>query len=150
MDGPYINSLLGLALAAGAWVAAPSVAAAPSELPPKSPVTITGRLAHQDRLPVLKAKDKIYRLVSSDSDSYSNAILHEERVVGREFQLEGRWKGSDTFQVDRLFTVRDGKLYKVVYFCDVCNITAYQPGRCDCCQQPTEVREVPRDPQGIH
>ncbi len=131
--------ILVAALAAGAAAQAPPAA--------KPETAITGRLAHQGKIPVLKVKDKSYRLTASDD--YVNAILQEERVVGREMRLEGRWKNAEAFEVDRLFSVRDGKLYKVVYFCDVCNITSYKPGRCDCCQQPTEVREFLWDPQGI-
>lgn len=132
-----------LVLVAGAWAQGSL-----KEAPQKTEAALTGRLARQNGGPVLKVKDKTYRLVSTNE--YANSILREERVGGREFRLEGRWKASDTFDVERLFTLRDGKLFKVTYYCHVCAITSYKPGRCDCCQEPTEVREVPLNPQGIY
>ncbi len=134
-----------LALAAAAWADAPQKSAQGAAQ--KSEATLTGQFVRQNGSPVLKVKDKAYRLVSNDG--YANAVLGDDRISGRELRLEGRWKGADTFEVDRLFTVRDGKLHKVTYYCHICDITSYKPGLCDCCQQPTEVREVPRDPQGI-
>ena len=146
-----IPCLMLLALAGGAWAQSPPTAhqhASDKAASAKPEATITGRLAHENKTPVLKANGKTVRLLSSDD--YANAILHEPRFVGRELRLEGRWKSADTFDADRLFSVRDGKLFKVIYYCDVCNITSYKPGLCDCCQQPTEVREVLHNPQGVY
>ena len=42
-----------------------------------------------------------------------------------------------------LYTLHDGKVFKVRYFCATCNIIALEPGNCVCCQQPTELQEVP-------
>ncbi len=148
-----------LALVAGAWGATPEKKAPAKEVPAgkaleKPTVVLTGRLAHQGRAPVLKVpvrggrEVKTYRLVPSDE--YTSALLGDNRIHGWELRVEGRRKGKDIFQVERLFSVRDGRLHKVTYFCHICNITSYKPGRCDCCQEPTEVREVPHDPEGIH
>jgi hypothetical protein len=52
-------------------------------------------------------------------------------------------KADGTFEVERLYTVKDGKLYRVHYFCKVCNIEALEPGDCVCCQQPVELEEIP-------
>ena len=139
----WLSCGLLLALATGAWAANPQ-----KEASEKPTAVLTGRLARQGGTPVLKAKDKTYRLVSSDE--YASAVLGDKRILGWELHVEGQWKDKDTFQVDRLFSLRDGQLYKVTYFCHVCNITSYKPGRCDCCQDLTEVREVPDDPEGIY
>ena len=154
---PLCSGLV-LALATGAWAATPEKKAPEKKAIEKPTAVLTGRLAHQGRTPVLKVpvrkgpllkvKAKTYRLVSSDE--YASAVLGDNRIDGWELRVEGRWKGEDTFQVERLFSVRAGRLYKVTYYCHICNITSYKPGRCDCCQEPTEVREVPRDPEGIH
>ena len=58
-------------------------------------------------------------------------------------RLEGRLNAEGIFEVVKLFTVRDGQVYKVRYFCDICNITAVPPGPCACCQGPTEFQEIP-------
>jgi hypothetical protein len=75
--------------------------------------------------------------------SYLLHTLQDKRLAGREVRLEGTTKEDGTFEVDHFFTVRDGKLFRVRYFCDVCNIEALEPGRCICCQQPTELQEIP-------
>ncbi len=71
--------------------------------------------------------------------------LEDVRLANRELRLEGQFKGNDVFEVAKLYTFRDGKLHRVVCFCQVCNITSYRPGDCYCCQNPFELREVPVD-----
>lgn len=122
-------------------------ATASAENPPreKTAYVLLGRLEHQGEQPVIRTRDnRVVRVTATDS--WPAAILSEKRASGKQLQLQGRWKGPDTFEADRLFSIHNGKLHKVVYFCDVCNITSYKPGRCDCCQEPTELREFPHDP----
>ena len=71
--------------------------------------------------------------------------LQDKRLDGREVRLEGTPKPDGTFQVQWLYTVHKGKLFRVRYFCATCNIVALEPGNCVCCQQPTELQEVPKD-----
>lgn len=82
--------------------------------------------------------------VSVTSDNFS--LLHtleDTRLNGREVRLEGERKPDGSFQVQHLFTVHDGKLFRVRYYCHVCNIPATEPGNCVCCQRPTELEEIP-------
>ena len=109
--------------------------------------TVTGKLVPDTKAPQLKAAGKSYRLVAADD--YTGHVLHTTQLAGREVRLEGRWKDGNTFEVQRALTVREGRLYKVIWYCDTCAISSYRPGRCDCCQQPTELREVPFEPDGI-
>ncbi len=69
--------------------------------------------------------------------------LQDARLVGREVRLEGALRPDGVFEVEKLFTFRGGKLYRVRYYCEVCNIEALEPGNCVCCQQPTELQEIP-------
>jgi len=69
--------------------------------------------------------------------------MQDKRLDGREVHLEGVPKPDGSFEVHWLYTVRDGKLFKVQYFCATCNIVALEPGLCVCCQQPTQLQEVP-------
>ena len=62
-------------------------------------------------------------------------------AVGRASAADG------SFQVQWLYTVHNGKLFRVRYFCATCNIVALEPGNCVCCQQPTELQEIPVDKQ---
>jgi hypothetical protein len=69
--------------------------------------------------------------------------LQDKRLDGRDVRLEGTTQPDGTFQVRWLYTVHNGKLFKVRYFCARCNIVALEPGNCVCCQQPTDLQEVP-------
>ena len=69
--------------------------------------------------------------------------MQDKRLDGREVHLEGVPKPDGSFEVHWLYTVHDGKLFKVQYFCATCNIVALEPGLCVCCQQPTQLQEVP-------
>jgi hypothetical protein len=71
--------------------------------------------------------------------------LQDKRLDGREVRLEGTQKPDGSFEVQWLYTLHDGKLFRVRYFCATCNIVALEPGNCVCCQQPTELQEVPAE-----
>ena len=91
--------------------------------------------------PVLRMHGKDQTL--SAYTTYLYHTLQDKRLANREVRLEGKMKGDGTFEVERLYTVKDGKLYRVRYFCKICNIEALEPGNCVCCQQPTELQEIP-------
>jgi hypothetical protein len=52
--------------------------------------------------------------------------------------------------VDEIHTVHDGRVYRVRYYCETCNIEAVEPGPCACCQQPVELQEIPLDKNDKH
>jgi hypothetical protein len=81
----------------------------------------------------------------SANTPYLFHTLQDKRLNGREVRLEGTAKPDGTFEVQWLYTVHNGKLYRVRYFCPTCNIVALEPGNCVCCQQPTELQEIPKD-----
>jgi hypothetical protein len=91
--------------------------------------------------PVLRIHEKDQPL--SATTTYLFHTLLDKRLANREVRVEGTTKADGTFEVERLYTVRNGKLYRVRYFCKVCNIEALEPGDCVCCQQPTELQEIP-------
>lgn len=91
--------------------------------------------------PVLRIHGKDTTLAGNTSFLFH--ILQDKRLVKREVRLEGEMKPDGTFEVQRLYTVRNGKFYKIRYFCEVCNIEALEPGDCVCCQAPTELQEIP-------
>jgi len=105
-------------------------------------VSLTGKLLSvPDHGLVLRTSKKDYPLAARTS--YLFHTLQDKRLAGREVRLEGTTKADGNFEVAKLFTIRDGKLYRVRYFCEVCNIEALEPGLCVCCQQPTELQEIP-------
>ena len=115
----------------------------------KPPSTLQGKLlATAGTGPTLRTPQKDYPL--SGETSYLFHTLQDARLRGREVRLEGTEKPDGTFQVQRLYTVRQGKLYTVRYYCEVCHIEALEPGNCVCCQQPTELQELPLPGRGLH
>ena len=96
--------------------------------------------------PTLKTALRDYTL--SAKSTYLFHTLQDQRLLNREVRVEGTLKPDHTFEVSHLFTVRDGRLYKVRYYCDICNIAALEPGNCVCCQRPTELQEIPLNELG--
>jgi hypothetical protein len=108
----------------------------------RGPATLDGKLITvAGKPPVLKTAKQEYPLTATAT--YVLHTLQDKRLAGREIQVQGTFGNSGTFEVSKFFTVRDGKLYRVRYYCETCNIVALEPGRCVCCQQPTELQEIP-------
>ncbi len=109
---------------------------------PDAETNFTGKLVTLEGTGlVLRTGKKELKL--SARTSYLFHTLQDKRLANREVRLEGTTEPDGTFEVSKLFTLRDGKLYRVRYYCEVCNIEALEPGNCVCCQQPTELQEIP-------
>src|SRR5205807_1398391 len=72
------------------------------------------------RGPVLKVHNKDYPLAAKTT--YLFHTLEDKRLENREVRLEGTMKRDGTLEVARLYTIHQGKLFRVRYYCDVCNI----------------------------
>jgi len=117
-------------------------AAAAQNIETKPPVVLQGRLVNSPTsAPVLKTKDK--ELPLAGRTVWLLHTLQDKRLADREIRVEGEWQPDGTLKVNRFFTLRGGKLFRVRYFCEICNIEALEPGDCVCCQQPTELQELP-------
>jgi hypothetical protein len=106
-----------------------------------APVTLQGQLTASPGRAVLKVSGKEYPL--SASATYVLHTLQDRRLSGREIRVQGTPKPDGTFEVEKFFTLHNGKPYRVRYYCETCNIAALEPGRCACCQQPTALQEIP-------
>ncbi len=89
------------------------------------------------------------RVVELEADEATTAVLRDARLKNEDFEAVGRYRGPSRFEVDpiherALFVWREGKRLVVTYWCDVCSIRAWRPGRCQCCQE--EMRVDLRDP----
>ena len=113
----------------------------------RGPARLDGKLiTSAGKPPVLKTAKQEYPLTATTT--YVLHTLQDNRLGGREIQVQGTLGRGGTFEVSKFFTVRDGKLYRVRYYCETCNIVALEPGRCVCCQQPTELQEIPASSAG--
>lgn len=80
---------------------------------------------------------------SLSGDSVTEAQLRDPQLAGRQWELQGTVQPDGHFEVRRLFTLKDGKRHRVTYYCEVCHIRTHEPGRCMCCQDDTELQEIP-------
>jgi hypothetical protein len=83
---------------------------------------------------------KLYPFLVNDGAS---AVFTDGRVRKLELQITARLHERDNLELIRFQSVREGKLYDLYYFCEVCNIRAYAPGLCPCCRDELELRETP-------
>src|SRR3989442_80156 len=98
---------------------------------------LRGRLRQDPgKPPVIRTADQKTSTVSGDE--FTKAQMADSKLKGREIELEGRFAGPGHFEASKIFTVKDGKRYKVTYWCDICSIRTHMPGRCMCCQGETE------------
>lgn len=84
---------------------------------------------------------KIYPLVK---DNGSRLFYKDKRLLRRPMRLTARLTpGSTLLQVVQTHSYHKGQLHEVYYWCDICTIRGFQPGICDCCGDPMELRETP-------
>jgi hypothetical protein len=124
---------------------------------PTKPVTVKGRvLDPQDpeccdgpetkqgqssaRFSFKTADGKVYKFLATDA---ATAMFTDPQVRSRELHIAAIAHSNDQLEVIRVYSVREGKLYDLYYFCDVCSITAYAPGACPCCYGKFELKETP-------
>jgi hypothetical protein len=75
---------------------------------------------------------------------YSEAIFQDERVRAKELQLRVRiLPKSQAIEVLTVYSVRNGVIQDLYYYCDVCAIKSVSPAICACCQGPVELVETP-------
>lgn len=104
--------------------------------------TLQGKLLFiQGTGPVVKTAEKQVPLAGRYE--YIFKTLEDKRLRNDEVRLKGEFQKDGNFRVDNIFTIHHGEVYRVRYFCETCNIVGLGPGRCVCCQQPTELQEVP-------
>ncbi len=97
----------------------------------------------------LKTADgKIYPLLPTDTAA---AVWMDERFRQRELQITARaFPNTSYIEVIKLQSWLNGKLHDLYYYCDICAITAFKPGPCECCQEPVEFRETPAEDNSDH
>jgi hypothetical protein len=106
------------------------------------PATLTGRLVIESGKP--SAIESARKRVALAGDDSTMKVLGDPRLNGFEAEVRGRFTAPDRFELapfhtHALLIRKDGRWKQVTYFCDVCNIRAYTPGQCVCCQRETEL-----------
>jgi hypothetical protein len=92
------------------------------------------------------AEGKFYPFLPIDSAA---AVWMDERFRQRDLLVTARvFPATDFIEAIKFQSWRDGKLYDLYYFCDICNISSHKPGPCQCCHEPYEFRETPAKDKG--
>ena len=75
-------------------------------------------------------------------DVRGRSFRKDERIRGVDVELLARrYEGSPMIRVIRIYALKkDGKC-ELDYWCDICAISMYEMGPCDCCQEPNQLRE---------
>src|SRR5262245_7284780 len=91
-----------------------------------------------------------FLLHSKDGNSYSfvaddalTAMFTDHRVRQRELQITAWQRQKGELELVAVQSLKNGKLYDIYYYCEICNITAYAPGPCPCCRRELEFKETP-------
>jgi hypothetical protein len=85
-----------------------------------------------------------HRRVELEGDEPTMGVLNDVRLKGSDFEVAGHFVSPDRFKVNgietpSLFAYKDGKRLMVSYWCNVCYIRTYTPGKCWCCQKYTDL-----------
>jgi hypothetical protein len=104
------------------------------------PKSVDSSPAANSPLTFVTSEGKKYQVAG---DSMSNAQLRDPLLIDRTWELEGTMQADGKFEIVKLFTIKDGKRFRVTYYCEICNIVTHEPGDCMCCQAVTELREIP-------
>ncbi len=77
-------------------------------------------------------------------------VLRDSRLAGVDLEVHGHTNAPAQFSIDKihtrsLFSYRDGKKLMVTYWCDICYIRTFSPGKCWCCQENTRLDLIDPD-----
>lgn len=109
----------------------------------KEVIEKSGSRLDRDAAPVLVGfvvDGKAYVIIKDDG---GRRFFKDERLLNREYNINGRLVGGTMLQVLSVQAIKDGKPYDTYYWCDICAIRRTEMNDCDCCGAPLELREEP-------
>jgi hypothetical protein len=72
----------------------------------------------------------------------SEALFADDKVRERELLLKGRvFPRSHLFEPATMKSVRNGIVFDLYYWCNICSVQTIIPGECPCCRDPVELVE---------
>jgi hypothetical protein len=85
---------------------------------------------------------KTYPLIKDDG---SRLFFADPHLQNRTMRISGRlFQDTHLLQVLSVNSVKNGQLYEIYYWCDICSIRRNELlKKCDCCGGPMELREEP-------
>ena len=90
------------------------------------------------------------RTVLLTGDDPTMLVLRDSRLTGSELEAHGHTTAPNQFTIDKihtrsLFVSQEGKKRMITYWCDVCYIRTFSPGKCWCCQDETRLDLIDPD-----
>jgi len=76
-------------------------------------------------------------------DDPNSKVFEDQRLHQRELQINAWDRGQNRLEIIKVYSVKEGRLFDIHYFCSICNIKAFVGGLCWCCQEEFEFRETP-------
>jgi hypothetical protein len=96
---------------------------------------------HQHEWGFKTSDGKAYKLIRT---KLSEALFLDKRLRERELLLKGKVSSDGTaFDTTAIYSVKNGVVHEVYYWCEICAIEAVAPEICVCCQGPVELVEKP-------
>src|SRR5947207_11207784 len=139
-----------IAVLAMAWLAQAPAAGAASP-PAADSIDLRGRAVCLDRtghrqpcgsaprrFALQDAEGRLHRFLPADELA---RIFEDPRVRDRDLLVRARETAAHALEIIKVFSVKDGKLDDLRYYCDICHINAYVPGPCPCCGREVELLE---------
>ncbi len=85
---------------------------------------------------------KVYPLIKDDG---SRLFFADPHLQNRSMRVTGRlFQDTHLLQVLSVNSVKNGQLFEIYYWCDICSIRRNELlKKCDCCGGPMELREEP-------
>jgi hypothetical protein len=106
-------------------------------------VRLQGRVSAAGTNLVLKTESgPHYRLKRT---SPAEALFVDTNFLSRILLLTGKVQDKSFEVTGNLRSIKNGKVYEVFYYCDICSIASSVPGLCQCCREPSVLREEPVD-----
>jgi len=84
------------------------------------------------------------KLILLEGDPPTMAVVRDRRLAGATLEVMGTLGAPDRFIIGpihkkSMWVHKSGKKLMITYWCDVCSIRTYSPGKCWCCQEETEL-----------
>ncbi|MBI3680238.1 MAG: hypothetical protein HY235_07550 [Acidobacteria bacterium] len=107
----------------------------------ESTITLRGKLTRREGRPAALALAD-GKTVPLEGDEQTTGVLRDARLDGLEMEATGSLTPGGSLRIlpihkRALFVHQNRKRLFVTYWCEVCAIRTYTPGKCWCCQQET-------------
>lgn len=90
---------------------------------------------------LVTADGTVYTMVK---DAKTRLLFLDKQLHNRDVRLTAKvLPGTRVLHVEKVQTVKNGKVFNVDYWCENCQLEASEPGPCICCGAATVLRELP-------